>query len=691
MDRRGFLKFAAGGTVGLVASPFIWNTLYDAVYWTQSWGWIPRLKKGSDEYLPAVSKLCPSGTGFLVRTVAGVPVRTIGDKNNPVSKGALTALAAAEAELRVSPSRIKTPLRRTSDGAYVSITWVEAEKILKEKAKAAGRSVCAVSGDPTSSINEVISATLRHLGSDDFYFMPDDESPAAAAWAAMGGQGRIGYDVENSDCILAVGAPVLESWGVVASNRAVFNRTHPAGGEASLKLIYASPIQNNTAAGADLWLPMKPGTDITLLLGLANLLIKAGKAGFAAGLQNFAQLCAGYTPDKVAGITGVPAARLEAAAKALCEASRPLVIAGSMMGSGGQTGPVMAAIALNMLLGNIGQKGGLSELPYPAPVVKGAAAYREIIARQFVDYTLSVKEGKREAPGLLIFHAANPAYALPEGSGIKETLQKAGYVVSVASFMSETCAVSDLVLPAALGMEAFDDVLTPYGSGRVTYALARPVARPFAQARPAGELFIALAQELGVSLGVKDMPGLLFRRAYALGLNFKSMLEDGRACVAESLPTSASPLFYNWEAMQRAASAATADGDYMLAPVVVLGLGTPQTSVPPFAAKTVTDYQISGKYSVAQMNSATAAKLKVSDGDKIKITAAGAGSCLAVVSLFEGVMPDTLSLVAGLGHTAFDKFSRGKGASVASLACISREPGTGLPVWGVIGIKAAKA
>ncbi|MGX8718927.1 MAG: molybdopterin-dependent oxidoreductase, partial [Desulfovibrio sp.] len=310
------------------------------------------------------------------------------------------------------------------------------------------------------------------------------------------------------------------------------------------------------------------------------------------------QLCAGYTPDKVAGITGVPAARLEAAAKALCEASRPLVIAGSMLGSGGQAGPVMAAIALNMLLGSIGQEGGIVELPYPAPVVKGAASYREVIAKQFIDYTQAVMSGKKEAPGLLIIHAANPAYALPAGSGIKETLQKAGFVVSVASFMSETCAESDLVLPAALGMEAFDDVLTPYGSGRVTYAIARPVAKPFAQARPAGELFIALAQELGAALGVKDMPGLLFRRAYALGVNFKSMLEEGRAHVAGTLPTSASPLFYNWEAMQRAASAATADGDYMLAPVVVLGLGTPQTSVPPFAAKTVTDYQISGKYSV---------------------------------------------------------------------------------------------
>ena len=103
MNRRGFLKFAAGGTVGLVASPIIWNTLYDAVYWTQNWGWIPRLKKGANEYLPTISKLCPSGTGIRVRLVGGRPVRALGNPDNPMSQGALTALAAAETQLQVSP------------------------------------------------------------------------------------------------------------------------------------------------------------------------------------------------------------------------------------------------------------------------------------------------------------------------------------------------------------------------------------------------------------------------------------------------------------------------------------------------------------------------------------------------------------------------------------------------------------
>lgn len=690
MDRRGFLKFAAGGTVGLVASPIIWNTLYDAVYWTQNWGWIPRLKKGESEYLPTVSKLCPSGTGFLVRTVAGVPVRTIGDKNNPVTHGAMTALAAAEAELRVSPARLKTPLRRSADGAYVAITWEQAEAILKEKMQKAGSSVAAVSGDPTSSINEVLSSILNQRGSSDFYFMPDEELPAAAAWEAMGGQGRLGYDMEGSDCILAVGAPVLESWGVVAANRSLFNRTHPVAGKASQKLIYAGAVQNNTAAGADLWLPMKPGTDMALLLGIAHLVIKAGKTGFAAGLGNFASFAAAYTPEKVSGITGVPVARLEAAAKAVVEAERPLVIAGSALGSGGGAGPVMAAVAINMLLGSVNRKGGLLDLPFPVSVTAHATDYRETLRKRFVDYTQAVAADKVKAPALLLVYAANPLYALPADSGIGATIKKAGFSVAVASFMSETCEACDLVLPAALGMEAFDDVQTPYGSGRVTYALARPVAKPFADARSAGELFIALAQELKLDLGVKDMPELLYKHAYALGAPFRAMINEGVVHTAGvTLP--ASPLFYNWEAIQAAASARGAEGDLQVAPVTVLAMGTPQTAIPPFATKVVTDYQLKGKYSVAQMNGATAAKLKVKAGDLVKLVAGNNVEITVVAAIFEGILPDTVSLVAGLGHTAFDQFSKGKGSNVLALTSVCREPGTGLPVWGLAGVKAARA
>ena len=114
-----------------MASPIIWNTLYDAVYWTQNWGWIPRIPRGDSTYIPTISKLCPSGTGIRVRLVDGQPVRALSDPGNPLSRGALTALAAVETQLMVSPARLKDPLRRTPDGALVAISWEEAETLLK--------------------------------------------------------------------------------------------------------------------------------------------------------------------------------------------------------------------------------------------------------------------------------------------------------------------------------------------------------------------------------------------------------------------------------------------------------------------------------------------------------------------------------------------------------------------------------
>ena len=235
----------------------------------------------------------------------------------------------------------------------------------------------------------------------------------------------------------------------MAANRSLFNRTHPVAGTPTQKLIYAGAVQNNTAAGADLWLPMKPGTDMALLLGIAHLVIKAGKTGFAAGLGNFASFAAAYTPEKVSGITGVPVARLEAAAKAVVEAERPLVIAGSALGSGGGAGPVMAAVAINMLLGSVNRKGGLLDLPFPRvrhpptppTTAKPCASASWTTPRPWPQ----TRSGSR-APARV---RRQSALRLPADSGIGATIKKAGFSVAVASFMSETCEACDLVLPAA--------------------------------------------------------------------------------------------------------------------------------------------------------------------------------------------------------------------------------------------------
>ena len=92
--------------------------------------------------------------------------------------------------------------------------------------------------------------------------------------------------------------------------------------------------------------------------------------------------------------------------------------------------------------------------------------------------------------------------------------------------------------------------------------------------------------------------------------------------------------------------------------------------------------------SVAQINGATAAKLGVKSGDRLKLQN-GAATVTVLVDVFEGVQTDAVALCAGLGHTAFDEFSRGKGINIMTLTGVTQEPGTGLSVWG--GAQLAKA
>ncbi len=689
MNRRGFLKFAAGGTVGLVASPIIWNTLYDAVYWSQNWGWIPRVPRGDSTYMRTISKLCPSGTGIRVRLVDGQPVRALSDPDNPLSRGALTALAAAETQLMVSPARLKEPLRRTPDGALVAISWEDAEKLLREKLAEAGGSTACISGDPTSTVNELLSSLVESRGSADFYFMPDDEQAALAAWSAMGGMGRLGYDVDNSDFILAIGANMLESWGTVARNRRNFSAGRPAGQEARVKFAYAGPVQNNTAAGADWWLPCRDGMEMELALGIAHLLIKAGHAVPSAGLDDFKALAGEYTPEKVAALTGVDAGRLAEVAKALAGAEKPLVLVGSALGAGGGAGAVMAGIAVNMLLGRVGAEGGLVNLPFPTPVVTGASDYRTVVNRNLIAWSQSVASGETEAPRVLLIYDANPLYSLPSDSGMEEVFTRSGFKVAMASFLSESCARCDLVLPAAMGLERFDDCYTPYGSGEVSWCISHPLVKPFYNSRPMGEVLISLAKELGVETGVKDMPGLLYKKAYSLGANFRKMVESGAVFQKKASGAFSVPV-YNTDAIRTALTLKKEAAPLSLAPVVVLGMGTAQTGIPPFATKIITEYQLAGHSSVAQMNAATADKLGVRKGARVTV-GNGKVKVPALVDIFEGVLPDAVALSAGLGHTAFDEFSRNKGSNIMTLTSITREPGTGLPVWSSAGVSVDKA
>jgi len=691
-DRRDFLKFIGGGAVGTLATPVIWQGLDDVSIWTQNWPWIPRIDKGNNKnvYVRTTSKLCPSAAGLRVRLVNGRPVRALGDVDHPLSRGGLSALAAAEVQLLYSPARLRRPLKRSDDGTYVAISWDEAQSILTEKLAAAKaqKSLFCLSGDENGTMNEVLSALTARAGSNDFYMMPSDAQSTAAAWRAMGGTGRVGYDFANSDYVLAVGAGVLENWGPVVANRRAWGQARPADGKLAMRVAYAGPMQNNTAAGADLWLPVRPGADTAFLLGLVHELAASGSV--PEGFAPLKDLAAKWDAEHAAAVAGIAPASIVRVAKELREAKAPLVIVGSETGQGCPAAPVILGIALNIMLGRLNRDGGMRALPVAAPALEQAMSYDRMMQQDFMAAAAAMAAGKRAAPALFLAYEANPVYAMP-APGVDKLIEDAGFSVSFSCFLDETARRCDLVLPAAMGLERFDDVVTPYGVGEAVYALSVPVARPLFEARAAGDVLLTCAANAEMKLGFSSYLNVLRAKVRRIGgVEWETLLKGECAVTRRVEPVLelALPMQILKEAAQ-AVPDKPAKGALAVATVTKRAFGTPDSGLPPFATKLV-GKDIAGSALTARMNRATAEKAGLREGQMIRLSA-GKASIPAKVVLFEGVAQDSVALAAGFGHTDFDSFNDGKGANVMRLFSVVEEPGTGLAVWSCPDVTVAKA
>ncbi len=689
LDRRGFLKFIGGATAGILATPVVWKGLDDVSIWSQNWSWIPRNIKGANSYVPTVSKLCPTGVGVRVRLVDGRPVRVIGNPEHPLSKGGVSSIAAAEVQMLYSPARMKRPLKRSPDGAYVMISWEEAEAMLLDGLKAAkgGDALACISGDDNGTINELLSAFVHQSGSKSFFLMPGEAQPAAKAWDLMGGEGQIGYDIEKSDFVLAIGANVLEAWGTAIRNRHAFGASHPHGAEPTAQFVYAGPVLNNTATGADDWLPIRPGTESAFALGLAHLLIKAGASSSAPDFDAFRSLAASFSPEKVAAQTGVDAKALTALAQALAKAKHPLVIVGSEFSQGAGAAPVMAGIALNMLLGSVNRDGGLRALPVARKVVPAGMDRKAMLQQDLTLWASAIASGKAKAPKAMLVYEANPVYALPQGSAFKDTLAKVPFKVAFTSFLDETAMQCDLVIPVSMGLERLDDVCTPYGCGEVVYSLATPVTAPLFDTKPAGDALIALGGKLGLDLGVASFEDMLKAKAAAHGADFDKLAE-GTAFTSRA--TVGANLSFRPDVLSKALDVKAPALPLALAPVMKLNMGTSKTAIPPFNTKTIRRWEVQGKEGYVMLNGATARKLGLAQHDRV-VLSNPTGKVTVRVNIFEGVMNDTVAMPLGFGHTAFDEFSKGKGENVMHLLAPSTEPVTGLAVWTGAGVNIAKA
>lgn len=704
IGRRSFLSLGIGGIAGIMLSPLPWKLMDDSAIWTQTWPWTPVPPKGEATYVNSACTLCPGGCGISVRKINGRAVKIEGIEGHPVNDGGICVLGLSGLQLLYGPTRIRFPLKRVGErgaGKWSEISWEEAisevaQKLGDLRKNGQSESVACLSGNDKGTVPALFKRFFSAYGSSNFMRMPSvSDSYELAVLRSSGQKAQLAFDIENSDFILSFGSGIIEGWGSPVHMIRANSIVRKAGG----KIIQIEPRLSNTAAKSDKWIPVNPGTECALALGIANVIISKSLFNknfvdsntsefnkFAAFVKSF------YSIDNVEKITGIKKETIEALALEFAGAAKPVAVCGRGQGKvQGSLGEVMAVQALNALVGNINKKGGVFTVSdHRYFTLPGSVPDATKLANHFTD---EVKSGKYTAAVLFVYES-NPLYSLSDSKSVREAFAKIPFIVSFSSFMDETATNSDLILPNHVYLERYEDVYAASLPIPVI-SLSSPVVSPQFDTKHAGDVILKIAKKMGSP--VADSFAWNSYDSYleeAFGDNWKVLSEQGfledRTVALAALITASKKFDFTagFTDIKSLYTPLVTEGDpdkypLFLIPYDSMRIASGYIGDPPFAVKTVEDTVLKGNDILVEVNPVTAKALGLLEGNSAIVETAR-GKAKVKIHLFEGIMPGLVAMPRGLGHSAYDNYLAGKGVNINELIGSLEDPASGLDAaWGI--------
>jgi len=422
--------------------------------------------------------LCEATCG-LELTVDGDRITGVrGDREDPLSRGYLCPKGASLGALEDDPDRVRGP-RIRRDGKLVPAGWDEAFAAvhdgLTRVIEAHGRDAVAMYlGNPNvhTLAGGMYAGTLRKaLGSRNVYTASTvDQMPKHVSCGYLFGHPMAipVPDVDRTDFLLVLGADPYSSNGslwTVPDLPARLAELRRRGG----RLVVVDPRRTRTARAADRHLPIRPGTDVYLLLGMvhelfARDLVALGElAPHVAGVEEVRQLTAPYSPETVAPWCGVAPAAIRELAADLAAAPRAAVygrIGTTTVRHGTLTSWLVDV--LNVLTGNLDRPGG-AMFPLPAHGRRGSGSGPGFRTGRWASRVRGLSEVLGELPAVtladeiltpgagqvraLITVAGNPALSVPNAGRLDAAIAGLDFVVCVDPYVNATTRHADVLLP----------------------------------------------------------------------------------------------------------------------------------------------------------------------------------------------------------------------------------------------------
>jgi thiosulfate reductase/polysulfide reductase chain A len=665
---------------------------------------------GKVETIPTYCEMCFWKCGGIAHVRDGKLWKFEGNPADPMSRGRLCPRGTAAVAAHYDPDRLKSPLIRRGERGqemWTPVSWSEALDHVANRMK----KIAAEHGP------ESIALWKHGTGARFFEHVMRAYgcvNKAAPSFAQCRGPRDVGYvltygtglgspeptDLANAKCIVLIGSHIGENM----HNTQVQEFAQAVANDATI--IVVDPRFSIAASKAKHWLPVKPGTDMALVLAWMNVLVAEGLydkefvARYGHGFDKFAAAIAENTPEWAAQETGIEAGVIRATAREMAR-HRPaaFVHPGRRVNWYGDDAQRSRATALlNALLGNWGRKGGLflqagmdfAGHPFPKMPAAGKPKLDNPDEKwPFADE--EVTTGLRQATisgkpypikGWVVY-ASNLLQALPDQKETLDAISKLDLLVVVDTHPSEIAGYADVVLPDATFLERHDDLYV--GWGRQGWAAIRqPVVAPPADQRPAWWMAKELAQRLGVGeyMPFKDMDEYLAKRCERAGVDYAQFRREGivmgpkqpitveeGAEIAFDTP-SKKVEFWSEQLAKRGFDAVPKYAPPDEAPAGTFRLVTGRSPVHTFS-RTQTNPLLRELMPENEVwvNAATAAKLGIKGGEYVKLrNQDGVVSNRVRVKATQRIRPDTVYLVHGFGHTAKGmKSAYLRGASTAQL------------------------
>jgi anaerobic selenocysteine-containing dehydrogenase len=479
------------------------------------------------------------------------------EADGPLSRGHMCPKGRALMELHQHPKRLRKPLKRDGrrgSGRWREVSWDEALKITADgfnriKEKHGARSVAFCQGAPKGLEHFVLIRLANTFGSPNVVgpqnvcHMPRE----IPAMLTCGFYPVVDYD-NPAEALLVWGSNLTATneEGVICSR--LLHRLK----QDKPKLIVIDPRRTDLAERADLWLPVRPGTDPALALGFLQVIIRENLydqsfvQSFTHGFDDLAAYAKAFTPDRCAEITGLSADRIVEAA-GIYGRSRPAAI---QWGNGFEQNTAnfntsRAVLSLMAICGNLDAPGGNIAATPPKVMRLGEFVRGDLLPHRAKDM-ISASHG--HAPGFVIVapehfkravldsdpypvrgayvHVSNPVLAWSDSRTTHQALASLDFLAVSETFMSPSAALADVVLPAATQLE-FND-LGHFGLAH-GFILARPkVVDPPPDCRSNPWILNELAKAMGLGHlwweKADDMPADILAPA---GITYEELSEKG--------------------------------------------------------------------------------------------------------------------------------------------------------------------